>query len=436
MNKPITLFWFRRDLRLHDNAGLSEALKSGKPVLPIFIFDRAILDELSDRSDARVTFIHRTIEAMHRELEHSGSTLLVQSGTPEAVFRKLLQTYDVEGVYINEDYEPYALARDKKIEALLSEQSIPLMRFKDQVIFEKSEILSKSKTPYRVYTPYKNTWLKTFIPEMAQAKPVEAYLHQLLQHATTPIPTLQELGFSATTIDLPLPKLSPGALEQYDETRNLPALDATSRLSMHLRFGTVSVRQAVQLGVAHNQTWLQELIWREFFMQLLFHFPASSRESFSPKFRHIAWRNNEEEFEKWCTGQTGFPLVDAGMRELNATGFMHNRVRMVVASFLVKDLLIDWRWGEAYFAEKLLDYEMASNVGNWQWAAGTGADAQPYFRIFNPDSQVRKFDKAYTYIKRWVPEFGTEHYPGPMIDHAEARDRAIAAYKKSITATQ
>ncbi|MHA6247615.1 cryptochrome/photolyase family protein [Pontibacter sp. CAU 1760] len=430
------LFWFRRDLRLHDNSGLSKALQSGKPVLPVFIFDRAILDELSDRRDARVTFIHRTLEAMHRELEERGSTLLVQHGTPEAVFRSLLQAYDVEAVYTNEDYEPYALARDKQIEALLSEHAVPLMRFKDQVIFGKDEILSKSNTPYRVYTPYKNSWLKTFSPEMAQPKPVAEHLHQLLQHPATPLPTLTELGFEATDIDLPLPKLTPDVLEQYDETRDLPALDATSRLSMHLRFGTVSVRQAVQLGVAYNQTWLQELIWREFFMQLLFHFPTSSQESFSHKFRHIAWRNNEEEFEKWCTGQTGFPLVDAGMRELNATGFMHNRVRMVVASFLVKDLLIDWRWGEAYFAEKLMDYEMASNVGNWQWAAGTGADAQPYFRIFNPDSQVKKFDKAHTYIKRWVPEFGTYQYPAPMINHSEARDRAISAYKKSIAASQ
>ncbi|GAA4430770.1 deoxyribodipyrimidine photo-lyase [Pontibacter saemangeumensis] len=430
----MVLFWFRRDLRLHDNAGLFHALKSGKPVLPLFIFDSDILEKLSDQNDARVTFIHNTITELHCQLKVYSSTLLIKYGKPLEVMQELLETYDVEEVYTNRDYEPYARQRDEQVQKMLQENGVIYKSYKDQVVFEESEILSKSSSPYKVYTPYKNAWKKAFEASMARAYPVEQHLHQLMRHHEGPIPSLQEMGFEPATIQTPLPRLSADVLQRYEENRNLPALDATSRLSPHLRFGTISVRQAVQLAVQHNDTWLQELIWREFFMQLLYHFPHSAQESFASKFRHIAWLNNEEEFQKWCDGKTGFPLVDAGMRELNSTGFMHNRVRMVVASFLVKDLLIDWRWGEAYFADKLLDYEQASNVGNWQWAAGTGADAQPYFRVFNPDSQVKKFDKDYHYIRRWLPEFNTANYPPPMVNHASARDRAIAAYKKSITA--
>ncbi len=431
----MVIFWFRRDLRLHDNAGLFQALTSGQPVLPLFIFDSDILEDLGDSKDPRVTFIHDTLREMHQQLERLDSALLVRYGKPLEVWPKLLEEYPVEAVYTNRDYEPYARKRDEQVAALLQAQGIPLRAFKDQVIFEQDEIMTKSGTPYKVYTPYKNSWLKAFTSSMAKPYPVQENLHQLIPHPKTNFPSLADIGFEASSIPTPAPKLAEEVLRQYDETRNLPALDATSRLSPHLRFGTVSVREAVALAVRHNDTWLQELIWREFFMQLLYHFPESAHESFSPKFRHIAWRNNEDEFQRWCAGNTGFALVDAGMRELNATGFMHNRVRMVVASFLVKDLLIDWRWGEAYFAEKLLDYEQASNVGNWQWAAGTGADAQPYFRIFNPESQVKKFDKDLVYSKRWVPDFGTPAYPAPMVNHAEARDRAIAAYKKSIALT-
>jgi len=431
----MVLFWFRRDLRLHDNAALYHALSSGEPVLPLFIFDSDILTHLNDPRDARVTFIHDTLADMHMALEERGTTLLVLYGKPVAVLEQLISKYPVSEVYINRDYEPYARERDQQVQAMLQANKVTLRSYKDQVLFEESEILTKSSTPYKVYTPYKNAWRKAFAASMVQPYPVEEHLTQLLPHEKTTLPSLYEIGFEPATIPTPSPKLSAEVLRQYDSTRNLPALDATSRLSPHLRFGTVSVRQAVQAALAHNDTWLQELIWREFFLQLLFHFPASAHESFSPKFRHIAWRNNEEDFRLWCEGKTGFPLVDAGMRELNTTGFMHNRVRMVVASFLVKDLLIDWRWGEAYFAEKLLDYEQASNVGNWQWAAGTGADAQPYFRIFNPASQVKKFDRDYQYIKRWVPEFGSLAYPAPIVDHAMARDRAIAAYKASIAAT-
>lgn len=426
------LFWFRRDLRLHDNAGFYHALASGKPVLPLFIFDSLILDQLEDRKDARVTFIHDTISKMHRRLEAQGSTLLVEYGKPLDVIKTLLQQYPVEGLYTNHDYEPYAHERDTEVETLLQENGLEYKSFKDQVIFERSELMTKSGTPYKVYTPYKNAWKKAFATSMASPYPTETYFDQLYEHPKTQVPPLEKIGFQRSDIPTPKPDLTPKTLKAYDETRNIPALDATSRLSPHLRFGTVSVREAVQIALKYNDTWLQELIWREFFMQLLYHFPESAQESFAPKFRHIRWRNNEEEFAKWCEGKTGFPLVDAGMRQLNATGFMHNRVRMVVASFLVKDLLIDWRWGDAYFAEKLLDYEMASNIGNWQWAAGTGADAQPYFRVFNPDNQIKKFDKQNEYIRRWVPEFGTSAYPKPMLDHNMARDRALAAYKKSI----
>lgn len=428
------LFWFRRDLRLHDNAGFFHALTSGKQVLPLFIFDRNILDKLNDKHDARVTFIHDTISEMHRKLEEQGNTLLVKYGKPPEVFEELLQQYEVEGVYTNRDYEPYAHTRDKQVYELLQQQGLVYKSFKDQVIFERSEIMSQSGTPYKVYTPYKKSWERAFSQTMVAPYPSEAHFDQLHRHRKTTVPALQSMGFAPSSIPTPSPRLAPEVLNSYHNTRNMPALDATSRLSPHLRFGTVSIRQAVQLALRHNDTWLQELIWREFFMQLLFHFPASADESFAPKFRNINWRNNEEEFKCWCDGSTGFPLVDAGMRELNKTGFMHNRVRMVVASFLVKDLLIDWRWGEAYFAEKLLDYEMASNVGNWQWAAGTGADANPYFRIFNPDSQIARFDRQYKYIKRWIPEYGTPSYPKPMTDHSMARDRALAVYKKAIAA--
>ncbi|GAB3817560.1 cryptochrome/photolyase family protein [Pontibacter rugosus] len=428
----MVLFWFRRDLRLHDNAGFYHALKSGKPVLLLFIFDSDILCQLNDKEDARVTFIHETVSELHRQLEQYGSTLLVKYGKPLEVLKQLVQEYGPEAIYTNRDYEPYARERDKQVLELAEAHGMAYHSFKDQVIFERSEILSQSGTPYKVYTPYKNAWKKSFEQSMIKPYATEKYLGKLYQHPQTTVPILAAIGFSKSSIRTPAARLAPAILESYHDTRNLPALDATSRLSPHLRFGTISIRQAVALALAHNDTWLQELIWREYFMQLLFHFPSSAEESFAPKFRNINWRNNEDEFARWCEGKTGFPLVDAGMRELNQTGFMHNRVRMVVASFLIKDLLIDWRWGEAYFAEKLLDYELASNVGNWQWAAGTGADANPYFRIFNPDSQIKKFDKQYEYIKRWIPAYGTATYPAPIVEHSFARDRALAVYKAAI----
>ncbi|MDX5419633.1 MAG: DNA photolyase family protein [Hymenobacteraceae bacterium] len=431
----LSIFWFRRDLRLEDNAALYKALRSGYPVLPIFIFDKLILDKLDDKQDARVTFIYETVSELRKELEANGGTLLVRYGDPVGILRDLIEERDVSAVYANHDYEPYARERDDQVQQLLEKQGIAFHTYKDQVIFERDEIMTGSGTPYKVYTPYKNAWLKKFKDDMLTPYPSQLHLDKLAKIKAGAIPSLKEMGFRKSDLEVPKQKLSKTVLEEYAAKRDLPALDATTHVSPYLRFGLVSVRSMVSKAFRHSDTWLQELIWREFFMQLLYHFPESATESFAPKFRHIRWRNNENEFQKWCEGKTGFPLVDAGMRQLNATGFMHNRVRMVVASFLVKDLLIDWRWGEAYFAEKLFDYEMSSNVGNWQWAAGTGADAQPYFRVFNPNSQVDKFDRDKVYIRRWVPEFETSDYPEPMVDHAMARDRAVSAFKKAIAET-
>lgn len=431
----LSIFWFRRDLRLEDNAALYKALRSGYPVLPIFIFDKLILDKLDDKQDARVTFIYETVSELRKELEANGGTLLVRYGDPVGILRDLIEERDVSAVYANHDYEPYARERDDQVQQLLEKQGIAFHTYKDQVIFERDEIMTGSGTPYKVYTPYKNAWLKKFKDDMLTPYPSQLHLDKLAKIKAGAIPSLKEMGFRKSDLEVPKQKLSKTVLEEYAAKRDLPALDATTHVSPYLRFGLVSVRSMVSKAFRHSDTWLQELIWREFFMQLLYHFPESATESFAPKFRHIRWRNNENEFQKWCEGKTGFPLVDAGMRQLNATGFMHNRVRMVVASFLVKDLLIDWRWGEAYFAEKLFDYEMSSNVGNWQWAAGTGADAQPYFRVFNPNSQVDKFDRHKVYIRRWVPEFETSDYPEPMVDHAMARDRAVSAFKKAIAET-
>lgn len=432
----LSIFWFRRDLRLHDNTGLHEALRSGHPILPVFIFDKQILDKLDDEQDSRITFIYDTVSRLRRELEANGGTLKVVYGEPLQVFKELIETHKITSVYANHDYEPYAQERDQAIGSLLKEHNSAFYTYKDQVVFERDEIMTGSGTPYKVYTPYKNAWLKKFKEKQPVSYPSEQHLDKLAQIDSGAIPTLHEMGFNKSAIQVPQPILTPSLLENYGAKRDLPALDATSHVSAYLRFGLLSVRQLVTQALSHSDVWLQELIWREFFMQLLYHFPESAIESFATKFREIRWRNNEDEFARWCEGRTGFALVDAGMRQLNATGFMHNRVRMVVASFLVKDLLIDWRWGEAYFAEKLLDYEMASNVGNWQWAAGTGADAQPYFRVFNPDNQVAKFDKEKAYIRQWVPEFDTPAYPIPMVDHALARDRAVAAFKKSIAETE
>lgn len=427
MKEKISIFWFRRDLRLKDNRGLSEALKGEYPVLPIFIFDKHIIGELAG-NDPRITFIYDQLLSLSSELKKNACSLCCKKDDPEKIFRNLLDEFSIEAVYTNEDYEPYAIKRDSEIEKLLLANGIEFKAYKDQVIFAKNDIVKNDNSPYTVFTPYKNKWI-------AKLKMNESILTPLSANESNyakiqlDFPGLEELGFKRSTIKVHDYQLE--HLENYGEARNFPALGQTSLLSPHLRFGTISIRSIVKQTLS-NQVFLSELIWREFFMQILYHYPEVVHFNFKRKYDSIQWRNNPEEFEKWTNGKTGYPMVDAGMRELNATGYMHNRVRMVVAGFLCKHLLIDWKWGEAYFAQKLLDYELSSNNGNWQWAAGTGCDAAPYFRVFNPTEQIRKFDPKMVYIKKWIPELNTSDYPAPMVDHKQARERAIATYKKGL----
>lgn len=430
--QAVALFWFRRDLRLEDNAGLYHALKDHESVLPIFIFDKNILEQLDNREDRRVAFIHETISRMQQDLLEIGSSLLVIHNTPIEALKEIAGQYKITAVYANHDYEPYALKRDQEIAGYLQTQHIDFKTFKDQVIFEMNEVLKPDKTPYTIFTPYSRMWKQLLTPFYYQPYPVQKRVGHFLKTKPYSIPSVEQLGFKDVASKAADRIIHTSIIRHYEETRNLPAVDGTSRLSVHLRFGTVSIRKLVKVALEHNETWLNELIWREFFMCILYHFPQVVTQSFKQKYEFIQWRNNEAEFEKWCTGNTGYPIVDAGMRELNETGFMHNRVRMVTASFLTKHLLIDWRWGEAYFAEKLLDYDLSANNGNWQWAAGCGCDAAPYFRIFNPEEQAKKFDSKQEYIKKWVPEFGTDQYPEPMVDHKMARVRVLATYKEAL----
>jgi len=428
-SREVVVFWFRRDLRLHDNHGLYQALLSGFSVLPVFIFDKTILDKLEDPFDARVEFIHQTINDLKLQLKDIGSDIQIIHSTPIQAFSDLFKSYSIKTIYTNTDYEPNAIQRDVEIASLAKENNCTFLSYKDQVIFEKNEILNETGHPYRVYTPYKNKWLKKLTDNPIVRYPSEKHINAFLQCPFTPIIPLETLGFKQTSITIPPIKIVQKIIVDYDKTRNFPYLDhGTSLLGIHFRFGTISIREKVLKSLPLNAIWLSELIWREFFMQLLYHFPTVVTEPFQSKFKILQWRYDENDFTKWCEGKTGYPLVDAGMRELNATGHMHNRVRMVVASFLTKHLFIDWRWGEAYFAKKLLDYDLAANNGNWQWAAGTGADAQPYFRIFNPIAQQEKFDPEYKYIKKWVPEFGTSSYIKPMIDHKMAVERAKSLF--------
>jgi len=430
--KKISLCWFRRDLRTEDQTALFYSLQQEEQVLPLFIFDRHILDALEDKTDARVSFIHAQITSLKAFFEQQGSSLLVRHGHPEQVFQELLHEYELQSVYTNRDYEPYAQSRDNQIESLLREKNIPFLSFKDQVIFEPGEIVNGSGEFYKVFTPYSKNWLEKFRTTRVQPLPVAQWNH--LSHTSPlPLPSLSDMGFAPSPIEIPSSQLDEEIVRHYEERRNFPAQRGTSRLGIHLRFGTLSIRKLALKAITLNATYLNELIWREFYAMILGNAPQVVDRAFKPQYDRIPWRNNEAEFEAWCAGTTGYPIVDAGMRELNATGFMHNRVRMIVASFLTKHLLIDWRWGEAYFAKKLLDFELASNNGGWQWAAGTGTDAQPYFRVFNPDSQTEKFDKDLVYIKKWVPEFGTASYPKPIVDHKFARNRAIETYKKALT---
>jgi len=429
MNKQeIAFFWFRRDLRLEDNVGLFFALESKYPVIPLFIFDEAILDSLP-KNDARVGFIHESLSKINSQLQEMGSSLLVKKGKTQDIWRALLQEFDVKEVFFNKDYEPYAIKRDLAICKLLEANKTSTFLYKDQVIFEEKEITKSDGLPYTVYTPYKNKWLEKY-QSLAPVQEYDATEKFGNFHKNSFIfPTLEQIGFEESSI-----KVIPHNLKNvanYHETRDFPALDSTTHLSPHLRFGTVSIRKLVNWASHKNQVFLSELIWREFFMQILFSFPKVVTQNFKSAYDGIQWLNNEEDFKRWCSGTTGYPMVDAGMRELNETGYMHNRVRMVVASFLCKHLLINWQWGEAYFAEKLLDFELSSNVGNWQWAAGTGCDAAPYFRVFNPEIQLKKFDEKGIYIRKWIKEFDLG-YGEQMVEHAFARDRAIATYKAGI----
>ena len=433
MKKAINIFWFRRDLRLDDNRGFYEALNAELPVLPIFIFDTEILNKLQ-KNDARVTFIYETLQNMTQILQKDyQSDIALYYGKPLDVFELLLEKYAIQTVYTNHDYEPYAITRDQQINEYLNQQNIGFKTYKDQVIFEKDEIVKSDGTPYVVYTPYMKQWKTQFKNSTLKHYDSESNLPKLVKHLNVVNYSLSEMGFETSSQKIKPYTLTSDLIKNYEGTRNDPALDATSRLGPHLRFGTVSIRNIISIAAAEqNEVFLQELIWREFFMQILWHFPNTKDQSFKPKYDRIEWRNNEAEFKAWCEGKTGYPLVDAGMRQLNQTGFMHNRVRMLVGSFLCKHLLIDWRWGETYFAEKLHDYEMASNVGNWQWVAGCGVDAAPYFRIFNPTTQIEKFDKQHEYIKTWVPEYQELTYPTPIVDHAFARERCLKTYSSAL----
>ncbi len=431
--EKVAIFWYRRDLRIHDNAGLYRALRSGLPVLCLFIFDKNILDQLGNKQDKRVTFIYDTVSGLKKELNQKGSDLLIEYGSPEQVWIKLLENYEVGEVYTNHDYEPYARERDEGIAAFLKKNEIPLKTYKDQVIFEKGEILTGQNTVYTVFTPYSRAWKAKCNDFFLSSYPTEKYDSQFLKIKNTYIPSLAEMGFEKTEESFPSQKVKTEVLENYSERRNYPAIPGTTHLGIHLRFGTVSIRELARRAFETSNTWLNELIWRDFYQQILWNFPhVGNGKAFRPEYDRIKWRNNEREFKLWCEGKTGYPLVDAGMHEINATGFMHNRVRMVVASFLSKHLLIDWRWGEAYFAEKLLDFDLAANNGGWQWAAGSGTDAAPYFRIFNPTAQAEKFDGKGEYIKKWVPELNTLEYPEPIVDHKMARERCLKAYKEAL----
>jgi deoxyribodipyrimidine photo-lyase len=429
----VSVFWFRRDLRMEDNAGLYQALKSGNAVLPFFIFDKDILDDLEDKDDARVSFIYKAVEEIRKECYKHGSDLLVVYDKPEHAWQTLINTYKIAAVYTNHDYEPYAKERDGAVKALLDKINIAFKTYKDQVIFEKAEVIKDDGKPYTVYTPYKNKWYQKLKPFYLKAYPTEKYFINLLRFNAAVIPTLEEMGFTKSKIDYP-EKEYDNVIADYAKNRDFPAITGTSHVGIHLRFGTVSIRRCARDAYESDEkTWLNELIWREFYSMVLYHFPQTVDHAFRPEYDRIEWVNDEEQFKAWCNGQTGYPMVDAGMRELNATGYMHNRVRMVVASFLSKHLLIDWRWGEHYFARKLLDYEMASNVGGWQWAAGSGTDAAPYFRIFNPEAQLKRFDPKLEYIKKWVPEYADfSKYPKPIVDHAFARDRVLKAFKAAL----
>ena len=429
--KQIAIHWFRRDLRLHDNTALYHALNSGQPVIPIFIFDSNILDKLENKQDARVQFIYESLHHIHQELLKFNSGVKVLFGNPVECWTNLIKEYSIKSVYTNHDYEPYAINRDKEIEALLNKNNISFNTYKDQVIFEKSEVVKDDGKPYTVYTPYSRKWKSRLIAEGIPSYDSKLLVNNFYQ-TTINFPSLESIGFKKSNLLFPADHCADDIIQKYADQRDIPGINGTSRLGIHLRFGTISIREMARKAQQLSDSWLNELCWREFYMMILWHFPHVTNGSFKPMYDAIEWRNNENEFQAWCEGKTGYPIVDAGMRELNTTGYMHNRVRMVVASFLTKHLLIDWRWGEAYFASKLLDFDLSANNGGWQWAAGSGCDAAPYFRIFNPYEQTKKFDSDLKYIRKWVPEFQDFSYPQPIVDHKMARERCLETYKRGL----
>lgn len=434
MSKPsVSVMWFRRDLRLEDNAALYYALRGSNTVLPIFIFDKNILDDLEDKQDRRITFIYQVLQKMQATLQKHKSSLEVYYGKPLAVYKALLDKYAIKAVYANEDYEQYAIDRDNDISKLLRSHNGELKLYKDQVVFSKDEIVKQNGQPYTIFTPYSKAWKAALAPFYLKSYPAKKYFNQFYKQEAARFPSLKSMGFEESKAPFPPKEINQDVLLHYNSTRDYPAFEnGTSRLGIHLRFGTISIRKLATTARESNAVFLNELIWRDFYQMILWQSDRVRKGlSFKPAFDNIVWRNNEEEFEHWCNGNTGYPIVDAGMRQLNTTGYMHNRVRMITASFLTKHLLIDWRWGEAYFAKKLLDYDYAANNGGWQWSAGTGCDASPYFRVFNPSAQIKKFDKDLIYIKQWVPEYQSLQYQ-PMVNHEMARQRALKAYKKAL----
>ncbi len=432
MSEPLSIFWFRRDLRSDDNHALYEALTGSYPVIPVFIFDTDILNKLQDNYDARVNFIYHKISELNNQFRKKHrSSILIKNGRAVEMFAEILNAYDVKAVYANHDYEPAAIQRDREVADYLSTKGVQLKTFKDQVVFEKNEVVKSDGKPYSVFTPYSKTWKSIYKGKELPYYNSENYLHNLQQEKHD-FPVLEGMGFKPLNIDYPPANIPEKTIRDYDQYRDVPAMEGTTRLGIHLRFGSISIRKLVKKAEELNSTFLDQLIWREFYMMILYYHPRVVDKEFKPQYSNIPWRVSESDYHRWRDGYTGFPIVDAGMRQLNETGYMHNRVRMITASFLTKHLLIDWRWGEAWFAEKLLDYELASNNGNWQWAAGSGCDAAPYFRIFNPETQIKKFDLEQKYIKKWVKDYSKTSYPKKMVDHRKARIRALDTYKTAL----
>ena len=424
----MVIFLFNNDFRLNDNGGLHHALLSGHKVLPVLIINK---ESLNHKKSHKVRYFKSVLKNLHQELQKYGSSLLVKIGETEEVISNLVEEYSAEAVYMNKKYDAWSVKSLRAIEAALEQINIPLFKFKDYMFFENKEILKNDGLPYTVYTPYKIRWKLKF--EQTQEKGYESinYLDKLAKVNVALPDAILNSNYDSSMTSLKV-KLDDQTIMNYKEVRDLPAKKGTTLLSIALNYGIMSIREAIASVKFKSETLLDELIWRDFFIQIGANFPKVYNQAFKTKYDNIDWINNDIQFEAWCKGNTGIPIVDAGMRELNSTGFMHNRVRMVTASFLIKNLLIDYKWGEAYFAEKLIDFEPSINNCNWQWVAGTGCDSAPYFRVFNPVTQQQKFDKNFEYIKKWVPEFGTFNYPKPMVDLKTSRVRALAAYKLAV----